>query len=177
MLRVSINYKYLLSVVSCRWLLVVSRSKIWTFAGAINLLVFSEVVCKEGLPLLELLPLLQNVEAEGWEVWAWELGFTDWDLCCGLGVSLMSLEFSPLGGLVFDLISCKRGVFCFATSILRYFFFFCSHCLFNDVWVSLHRRHFCVLFQGILKFCVGLSRLQNLCFSRSESRRDHIHSN
>ena len=148
MLRVSTNHKFSLSAVSWRWLLVVGRSKIWNFAGAVNLLAFPEVVCKGGLPLLELLPLLPAAEAEGWEVCVWGLTFTDWDLCCGHGGGFISPKLSFLGGLVFDLTSCKRGIFCFAASILRYYFFLCSHCLSHDEWVPLHNGHFCALSWG-----------------------------
>ena len=148
MLRVSMGYKSSLSVMSWRWLLVVGCSKIWTFAGAVNLLAFPEVVCKGGLLLLELLPLLPDTNAEGWEVCAWGLAFTDWDLCCGLGGGLISPEFFLLGGVAFDLTSCRRGVFCLAASILRYSFFLYSHRLSHDVWAPLHSGHFCPLSRG-----------------------------
>ena len=122
-LRISMGYSFLLPAVSERWLLVVGRSKTWTFGGAVNLLAFSEVVCRKVLPLLELLPLLPIVEAESLPFYAWGLAFTDRDLYVGLSDGLMSLEFSFLKGLDFGLTLCRRRVFFFAASILIYFFF------------------------------------------------------
>lgn len=145
MLNVIINYKSSLSMVFWYWLLVVGRSKIWTFARAVNLLAFSEVVCKKSLLLLEYLLLLPVIEAKGWEFCAWGLVFIDRNLCYGHGDSLIFLEFFLFGELVFDLTSCKCGVFCFAAFILRYFFFLYSHRLSYDVWAALYNRYFCTL--------------------------------
>ncbi len=145
-LSVSIDYKSSMSVIFSLWLLVVRRSKIWTFAWAVNLLAFPEFVCKNGLPLLQLLSLLPCVTAEGWEICACGIEFTDWDFYCGLGSGLISLKFFLLWRLVFGITSCKRGVFCFTAFILRYLFFFCSHCLSHNVWVPLHSGNFCALF-------------------------------
>lgn len=145
-LKVSIDYKPSLSVIFWLWLLVVGRSKIWTFAGAVNLLAFSEFVCKNSLPLLQLLFLLPCVAAERWEICACGLEFTDWDFYCGLGGGLISLKLFLLWKLVFDITLCKRSVFCFNASILRCTFFFCSHCLSHNVWVLLHSENFRALF-------------------------------
>lgn len=146
MLRVSINHKFSLSVISWHWLLVVGCSLNWIFVRAVNLLAFLEVVCVEGLPLLERLPILPVVEAEVWEVYTKGQVFMDWDFCCGLGRSLISLEPFFLRRLVFKLTLCKCGIFCYFAFNLRYFFFLCLHCLSNNVWASLYNGHFCVLF-------------------------------
>lgn len=143
--RIFINHKSLLSVISWRWLLIVGRSKIWTFARTVNLLAFPKVVCKGGLPLLKLFLLLPSAKAEGWEVCAWKLAFMNWNLCYGLSGGLISLELTFLGELVFNLNSCKCSVFCFAASILRYSFFLCLHYLSHDMWAPLHNRHFSAL--------------------------------
>ena len=150
MLRVSMGYKSSLSVLSWRWLLVVDCSKIWTFAGTVNLLTFPEVICRGALPLLELLPLLRIAEVEGLGFCAWGLAFTDWDLCCGHGDGLMFLEFSLLRRVAFDLTSYKRRVFFFAASILKYLFFLYSHRLSHDVWAPLNSGHFYLLSRGAL---------------------------
>lgn len=133
MLKVSINYKSSLSMVFWCWLLIVGRSKIWTFAETVNFFAFLKVVCKKDLLLFQLVLFLPAIKAKGWEVYAWELAFTEWNLYCGLGAGLISLEFFFFKELVFNLISSKCIVFCFAFSILKYFFFPYSHCLFHNM--------------------------------------------
>ncbi len=176
-LRISMGYTFWLPAVSERWLLVVSCSKIWTFGGAVNLLAFSEVVCRRILPLLELLPLLPIAEAESLGFYAWGLAFTDRDLYVGLIGGLMSLEFSFLRRLDFGLTLCRRRVFFFAASILKYFFSYT-----NIICPTMYEHHciagiFAICFRGILKFCEGLRRLHTLYFSGNELRCNHIHSN
>ena len=158
------------------WLLVVGRLKIWTFAGAVNLFAFLDVVCRGGLSLLELLSLLPTARAEGLGVWVGELVFTDWDLCCGLGGGLISPGLSLLWRVGFELVSCRRGVFCFAASILRYSFF-----LFYTVYPTMCMHYYIagpstLYLRGTLTFCEGLNEFCTLYFSGSELRRDRTYN-
>lgn len=132
---------------------------------------FLEVICNRGLPLLEFLPLLPITKAESWEVCTWGLAFIDWDLCYGFSNGLIFPELSLFKRLVFDLISCKCGVFFFAAFISGYFFFLYSYHLSHNVWALLHNRYFGVLSWEYSKV-LGLSRLYTLSFSSSELRRD-----
>ncbi len=102
--------------------------------------------------------------------------FTDWDLCCGLGGGLISPGLSLLWRVGFELVSCRRGVFCFAASILRYSFF-----LYSPVYPTMCVHHYiagisALCLGGTLTFCGGLNKLRTLYFSGSELRRDRTHS-
>lgn len=129
-----------------RWFLVIGCSKILTFARAINLLAFLEVVCKKDLLLIKLFLFLPISKAERLGFFAGRWAFTDQYLCYWLGNNFRSLEFSFLGRVVFDLTLYRCKVFCFTAAILRYSFFLYSYCLSYNLWATLHSVHFWIFF-------------------------------
>lgn len=93
----------------CR-LLVVGRSKIWTLARAMYRLPFPDVVCRGGLALFALLPLLPGIGA--WAGVCCKLVSSIWGLCCGLCGGLNGPIGSSLPGEGFELVSYSLGLPC-----------------------------------------------------------------
>lgn len=112
-LRVSIDYKFLLSMVYWRWLLIVSRSKIWLFAKMVNFPVFPDDVCSGGLKLLKFLVFLLITQTKKLRLYGWRLAFTNRDLCLSFAGSPITLEIYFFRWVIFHLTSCRRGMISF----------------------------------------------------------------